>query len=83
MNKRWIGSTPRWADSRNVELKRTIRDKLRDVGRGIRIEHVHGHQDRRVKFEDLPLPAKLNVLCDKECERRVSQEPKTNPLKTL
>ena len=55
-------------------MKRTIKNMMETDGRGIRVEHTHGHQDRKMKFEDLPLPAKLNVLCDRECERRLKQK---------
>ena len=69
VNQRWIGETPKWADVQNIELKRTICDLMGTFGKGIRVEHVRGHQDRTTQFEDLSLPAKLNVLCDRECER--------------
>ena len=76
-NKRWIGPTPKWADARNVEMKMTIKELLEKHGRRLRIEHVAGHQDRTVEFDDLTLPAKVNVLCDRECERRLKDENQT------
>ena len=46
---------------------------IKNNGRGIRVEHTHWHQDREMKFKELPFPGKLNVLCDRECERRLGQ----------
>lgn len=68
---KWIGKTQKWSDARNIELTRTIYKDLRIYGRGLKIEHVRGHQDQNVTFEDLPLPAKINVFCNKGCQERL------------
>ena len=68
---KWIGTTPKLSDARNIELQCTISKALRTYGRGLNIEHVRGHQDQKVTFEDLPLPAKINVLCDKGWQERL------------
>ena len=52
-------------------MMRTIKRLMQTTGRGIRLEHTHGHQDKQEEFENLPLPVKLNVMCDKECERKL------------
>ena len=74
VNKLWIGETPKWADGRNIELKRTIQQKLQEVGKGLRIEHVHGHQDKRIPFDELSLPSKVNVICDREYTQELGKE---------
>ena len=77
-NQLWLGTTPRWADTRNIELKRTIRKYLMGQGRGLRIRHVKGHQDRGAAPEMLDLPAKINVMCDEGCTRRLETEYQIN-----
>ena len=71
VNRLWIGATPKWADERNIEMKRTIKRLMQTIGKGIRLEHTHGHQDKQEEFENLPLPAKLNVMCDRECKQKL------------
>ena len=68
-NELWLGKTPRWADERNIEMKRVINLMLRTIGKGLRVEHTLGHQDKTAKPEDLPLPARINIICDRGCTR--------------
>ena len=68
---KWLGTTPRWADERNVELKRTIEKYLGRLGRRIKVYHVDGHQDRHNAQTDLKLPAKVNIICDEGCTERL------------
>lgn len=74
-NNLWIGTTPKWADSRNVEIKRVLREALIKARQSIRIEHVHSHQDRGKTENELPLSARINIMCDQECTRMLSNEP--------
>ena len=73
-NDRWLGTTPRWANSQNIELKRTIVKHMRKSGERIQVRHVEAHQDRRTPKADLPLPAKINIICDEGCTRRLESE---------
>ena len=63
-NNPWLGSTPKWADDRNADLKRMIREMMEKDGSKFRIRHVKGHQERKKGIEQLAIPATLNVLCD-------------------
>lgn len=74
-NRRWIGRTPKWADMQIVELKQLIADLMRDHSKNIRVEHVDGHQDKKSTFEELPLSAQVNVLCDRECTKQLDMLP--------
>jgi hypothetical protein len=37
------------------------------------LTHVKGHQDEKIPYEDLPLPAQLNVDCDKLADEAMQQ----------
>ena len=74
-NHLWMGTTPRWADGRNIELKRTISAYLRSSGRGLCISHVKGHQDKKGPASELDIPAKINIICDKGCQAKLDTEP--------
>ena len=75
-NSLWIGTTPKWADTRNIEVKRTIKRALEEAGRSLRIEHVHGHQDETTPRDELTLPARINIICDRKCSRQLSDQPR-------
>ena len=45
-NNPWIGTTPKWADERNADLKRMIRAMMETDGNKFSITHVKGRQDR-------------------------------------
>ena len=36
----------------------------------MRIYHVMGHQDKKISTSDLPLPARINVICDDGCKEK-------------
>ena len=82
---RWVGTTPRWADQRNVDLKMLLKELLSDDPNLIQVYHVPAHQDNACEFDDLDLPAKLNVICDRACsaylrelrKKRTRQRPMT------
>ena len=50
-NHRWLGSTPKWADTRNIYLKLILSQQLEKWDKCIRIEHVKGHQDKGIEYE--------------------------------
>ena len=53
-NKKWIGETPKWADGRNIELKRTIRDQLNAYGREIKVVYVSGTKTMKRNLKNSP-----------------------------
>ena len=75
-NDLWMGETLKWADARNIGMKRTIHKMLQTTGRGMRVEYTPGHQDKGSQLEDLPLPAKLNIMCDRKCGQILNESAK-------
>ena len=63
----WIGATPKWADSRNIDLKRRLAKILEENPGLLRVEHVAAHQDQKKPVEELGLPARVNMICDQAC----------------
>ena len=60
----YIGRTPTLADTRNIDLKIRLQDSLSRVRIKVDFIYVKSHQDdRRLKI-DLPLSARLNVICN-------------------
>ena len=74
-NSPWTGTTPKWSDSRNIEVKRTMKRALTEAGSGLRVEHVHGHQDSTTPQGELSLPAQVNIICDDGCSRQMLKDP--------
>ena len=72
----WTGTMPKWVDSRNIEIKRTIKEAMVEAGQSLRIEHVHGHQDEKTPASEISLPARINIMCDRECARQLSKRPR-------
>jgi hypothetical protein len=77
---------PKRRFANNADILSTIRS-AHYVFRLYPLEHVKSHQDDKTKFETLPLPAQLNVLCDhiataqlKRQETEPLQQTQTNPL---
>lgn len=56
---------------RNIKLKRTITSLLNIYGRGLIIQHVKEHQDKRVPYEELPWSAQIKVLCARGCRQQL------------
>ena len=63
----YLGGTPKWADERNIDLKRRLKALLEESGDYYLIEHVKSHQDEGKELEDLTLPQQINRICDEEC----------------
>ena len=60
----FLGTTPKWADTRNADLKRRLQSELAKTSIKFAFTHVKAHQDDTLTYEDLTLPAKLNYHCD-------------------
>ena len=59
-----VGKTPPWADRRNVDLKKLLKQRLAISIACFKFIHVKGHQDDSVQYEALDLPAKMNYHCN-------------------
>ena len=44
------------------------------VLRHFRLEHIKSHQDDKVKYDNLPFPAQLNVLCDRMASNQLKRQ---------
>ena len=65
----YFGRTPTWVDTRNIYLKIRLQDALSRMRIKVDFIYVKSHQDDRIPKEDLPLSARLNVICNKAARR--------------
>ena len=63
----YLERTPKWADTRNIDLKRSLKEILEKWKTHFQIKHVKAHQDKTKKLEDLLLSERVNIICDEEC----------------
>ena len=54
--------------NKHVDLIRKMRHINSTSAITVSFEHVYGHQDEDMGFDDLPRPAQLNVICDWEAK---------------
>ena len=64
----YIGSTPKWADRRNVDLKLQIRNRIKQARVKIEVFHVKSHQDDKTPEKELPREAQMNCICDRRAK---------------
>ena len=67
----YVGSTPSWADKRNIDLKLRLREVMSMTSVNFSFLHVKAHQDDELSYEDLTFPAKLNFHCDATARRHL------------
>ena len=60
----YLGRTPKWADTRNIDLKRSLKEILDKWKNHFQIKHVKAHQDKTKKLDDLLLSERVNIICD-------------------
>ena len=65
----YIGTTPKWSDSRNIDLKMEIQRLISTTKNKYKFLWVASHQDEKTEFSDLSHHAQLNVLCDKAASK--------------
>ena len=54
--------------NKHVDLIRKMQHINSTSAITVSFEHVYGHQDEDMGFDDLPRPAQLNVICDWEAK---------------
>ena len=69
----YLGKTPSWADVRNIDLKMRLAEVLNCSRVIYRFKHVKSHQDEKIPYEELSLPAKLNYQCDRAAKDHLLQ----------
>ena len=57
----------------NADIISTLKDS-HHVLRCFTLTHVKSHQDDKVKFDDLPFSARLNVLCDRMATEQLKRQ---------
>ena len=71
VNYPYVGSTPTWADRRNVDLKLQIRSRLIQARAKIEAFHVKSHQDEDTPEEELSRESQMNCTCDRLAKQLV------------
>jgi hypothetical protein len=59
------------------DITNEIQLRLRTFAPNIHVEHVTGHQDRDIPYEELPLMAQLNVEADELASQYMLDHPRT------
>ena len=57
-------NTLHYVISNNIDAALQLQQIVSKCTQSISLVHVEGHQDKEIRFRDLPIPAQLNVLMD-------------------